>query len=219
MALKTHFLTASSRMPLPRPASDSGPASNPSDLGSGRSAYQSETGWAKPPSQTQSSHSSILTNMADYDYSPEAYERYVLAQGRIARWVDTTEAHRPEFGNPFVDPSLIPTSPGHRPTHSMHDVPPTLISPPGAPASYAPQNFNPVYMTGEQQQGNLYMYPTRLPYLPGMYSADAGQPVHPSQQQGIIAAQQSVIDPKPMFYQRIFGQGKGKGKNSSRRSG
>ncbi|KAF8641076.1 hypothetical protein AX17_000720 [Amanita inopinata Kibby_2008] len=36
--------------------------------------------------------------MTEYDYSPEAFERHMSTQRRIARWVDQTERHRPEFG-------------------------------------------------------------------------------------------------------------------------
>ncbi|PFH54420.1 hypothetical protein AMATHDRAFT_6 [Amanita thiersii Skay4041] len=48
--------------------------------------------------------------MTEYDYSPEAYERYISTQRRIARWVDQTERHRPEFstGND-VTPPVPPT--------------------------------------------------------------------------------------------------------------
>ncbi|KAF8874272.1 hypothetical protein BD779DRAFT_1566992 [Infundibulicybe gibba] len=37
--------------------------------------------------------------MTEYDYSPEAYERHLATQHRIARWVDTTNRHEPL--NPF----------------------------------------------------------------------------------------------------------------------
>lgn len=39
--------------------------------------------------------------MTEYDYSPEAYERALATQNRIAKWVDTTERHRDEFQTPF----------------------------------------------------------------------------------------------------------------------
>ena len=35
--------------------------------------------------------------MTEYDYSPEAYERYLATQNRIAHWVDNCEQHRAEF--------------------------------------------------------------------------------------------------------------------------
>ena len=35
--------------------------------------------------------------MTEYDYSPQAYERYLATQNRIANWVDKTEQHRGEF--------------------------------------------------------------------------------------------------------------------------
>ncbi|KAF7770218.1 hypothetical protein Agabi119p4_6192 [Agaricus bisporus var. burnettii] len=38
--------------------------------------------------------------MTEYDYSPEAYERYVSRQQAIARWVDDTSLYTP--ANPFV---------------------------------------------------------------------------------------------------------------------
>ncbi|KAF9009416.1 hypothetical protein BDQ17DRAFT_1322987 [Cyathus striatus] len=38
--------------------------------------------------------------MTEYDYSPEAYERYLATQNRIARWVDNTLQHNPR--NPFT---------------------------------------------------------------------------------------------------------------------
>jgi len=301
--------------------------------------------------------------MTEYDYSPEAYDRFLHTQQRIAQWVDNTEAHRPEFD---PDSSLLHTRPGHRSTRSMHDdlhfprqrspssssssslsedyinendiprsmqhVPglhpmyqheqrpgpidassrrhhtrrrssshhhrshrsaiqsymvspppntpehpygytvnrgtivspgpygfttkgthtyptspphsnpystptpmsyyntsypfsppsytsPTAISPPGAYSSfYAPQNVNAtVYMSGQQQQQQSYIYPAAYP--PMIYPAGAGQPVYPTQtRRHGMSVQQTVTNPKPLFYQRIFGQGK-KSKSSSRRSG
>jgi hypothetical protein len=282
--------------------------------------------------------------MTEYDYSPEAYDRYLRTQHRIAQWVDNTEAHRPEF-----DASLLPTRPGHRSTRSMHDVlhypprppssssssssepdPPTdiprsmqhvpglhpmyqhqhqqpaaalnasrkrprtrrrssshhhhrprrsiiqpyivspppntpehhpygytvnggtLVSPgpygfskgshmyavspphsgpnsppltyynsqqaaypfpqssytsptsPGAYPFYTPQNAA-AYMSGQQQQGNPYMYTAAAGYPPMMYQQSGGAPVYPVQSQH---GMQSVMNPKPLFYQRIFRQGK-----------
>lgn len=43
--------------------------------------------------------------MTEYDFSPEAYERYIHTQQRIATWVDQTEEHRPEFGTAIGTPS------------------------------------------------------------------------------------------------------------------
>ena len=40
------------------------------------------------------------TTMTEYDYSPEAYERYLATQNRIARWVDGTLSVNPR--NPFT---------------------------------------------------------------------------------------------------------------------
>lgn len=56
--------------------------------------------------------------MTEYDYSPGAYERYLETQQRIARWVDETEGHRPEFkleGN-------RPSSQGHTRRGQSHSM-------------------------------------------------------------------------------------------------
>lgn len=47
--------------------------------------------------------------MTEYDYSPEAYERYMAKQHAITRWVDETSHHAP--ANPFL-PSEALGSPG-----------------------------------------------------------------------------------------------------------
>lgn len=57
--------------------------------------------------------------MTEYDYSPEAYERYLATQTRIANWVDKTEQHRPQF-QPAV-PSGSPPDPSMRPRHPSYD--------------------------------------------------------------------------------------------------
>lgn len=51
--------------------------------------------------------------MTEYDYSPEAYERYLSTQRRIASWVDRTETCRPQFANALAPPSEY--LPGHEP--------------------------------------------------------------------------------------------------------
>lgn len=43
--------------------------------------------------------------MTEYDYSPEAYERHLNTQRRIATWVDRTEAYRPQFASALSPPS------------------------------------------------------------------------------------------------------------------
>lgn len=40
--------------------------------------------------------------MTEYDYSPEAYERYIKTQERISKWVSQTKAHERRYANPFV---------------------------------------------------------------------------------------------------------------------
>jgi hypothetical protein len=49
--------------------------------------------------------------MTEYDYSPEAYERYLATQNRIAKWVDETEHHRSEFKHAVPTGSSRDSSP------------------------------------------------------------------------------------------------------------
>ena len=43
--------------------------------------------------------------MTEYDYSPEAFDRFTATQDRIAKWLDNTEQHAPEFQSPFDQPT------------------------------------------------------------------------------------------------------------------
>ena len=53
------------------------------------------------------------TIMTEYDYSPEAVERYYEKQKSIARWVDKQAYEASNYGNPFVpDPPSRSTSGG-----------------------------------------------------------------------------------------------------------
>ena len=49
--------------------------------------------------------------MTEYDYSPEAYERHMATQNRIARWVDTTQQYPQQ--NPFTPATPAPTTVHH----------------------------------------------------------------------------------------------------------
>jgi len=65
--------------------------------------------------------------MTEYDYSPEAYERFMANQRRISHWVDNTERYREEFstGNditPPVPPTVYGDDPLRRRTAS-HEAP------------------------------------------------------------------------------------------------
>ncbi|KAG6908082.1 hypothetical protein DXG01_006217 [Tephrocybe rancida] len=48
--------------------------------------------------------------MTEYDLSPEAYDRYIASQQRIANWVNTTEGHRNEYGNALTVPASVASS-------------------------------------------------------------------------------------------------------------
>lgn len=66
--------------------------------------------------------------MTEYDFSPEAYDRYMHTQQRIASWVDQTEEHRPQFGSAttqssqhYTPPMLNPGPLLERGFHSVHE--------------------------------------------------------------------------------------------------
>lgn len=52
--------------------------------------------------------SSSCSAMTEYDYSPQAYERHLATQNRIANWVDKTEQHRGEFQSANAGPGPQP---------------------------------------------------------------------------------------------------------------
>ncbi|EIN08133.1 hypothetical protein PUNSTDRAFT_120611 [Punctularia strigosozonata HHB-11173 SS5] len=66
--------------------------------------------------------------MTEYDYSPDAYEKYLARQQRIADWVDSTNSQAHRYKNPFVHaPSSIAPSTSSDSSHfsrrpsSRHD--------------------------------------------------------------------------------------------------
>ncbi|KAF5356204.1 hypothetical protein D9756_004114 [Leucocoprinus leucothites] len=55
--------------------------------------------------------------MTEYDFSPEAYDRYIQTQSRVANWVHHTEQHRRGFE------SAAPGAPGIPPVPRRHSPP------------------------------------------------------------------------------------------------
>lgn len=58
--------------------------------------------------------------MTEYDYSPDAYNRYLHTQNRVSNWVSQTKAHERQYANPFVPsaangPPPPPSPPPPRP--------------------------------------------------------------------------------------------------------
>ncbi|KIM48255.1 hypothetical protein M413DRAFT_226400 [Hebeloma cylindrosporum] len=88
--------------------------------------------------------------MTEYDYSPEAYERYLATQTRIANWVDKTEQHRPYF-QPAVPSGSPPANPS-RPSYDSLSKPKHSSPPP--PARHHPQQY-----VQPQQRRQLYIHP------------------------------------------------------------
>lgn len=86
--------------------------------------------------------------MTEYDFSPEAYDRYIQTQNRVANWVNHTEQHRQVFeaalpGAPGMTPVPRQQSPpiperrvpSHRPTPSYPMAPIYHRAPPSSSSS------------------------------------------------------------------------------------
>lgn len=119
--------------------------------------------------------------MTEYDFSPEAYERYLATQNRIANWVDKTEQHRAEFqsvaGGPQdlsrsgpVSSSKPKRSSPSPPRRHHSDKPNQLVIHPPPPESdssdsyyegpWPPGPFSPQYPTQQPLLSPPLMSPT-----------------------------------------------------------
>ncbi|KAJ7600049.1 hypothetical protein C8J56DRAFT_909451 [Mycena floridula] len=132
--------------------------------------------------------------MTEYDYSPEAMEKFMANQQRIAKWVDNTEAHAHEFCAPDV-PSPTSGHPGHsahRPPTPHHKRAPKPIIPPALP--FADPLVAPPYMfqspppspLGAGYSAQQAMYPAQTQAYPAKAQA---YPAGYSQQQGYSSEQ------------------------------
>jgi len=127
--------------------------------------------------------------MTEYDFSPEAYERYTATQNRIAQWVDDMEQHRPEFQHAVPSKSfpapydLNSRLRGSPPTssHRRRSKPNLFINPPPASLSEDSEDYAaipgpmprsaPVVMNAGRHSP---MYPAAMGPVP-----QTGQPMPP----------------------------------------
>ena len=124
--------------------------------------------------------------MTEYDFSPEAYERYTATQNRIAQWVDNMEQHRPEFQHAVLSksfPAPYDRLRGSPPTssHRRRSKPNLFINPPPASLSEDSEDYAaipgpmprsaPVVMNAGRQPP---MYPAAMGPVP-----QTGQPMPP----------------------------------------
>ncbi|KAF9568447.1 hypothetical protein CPC08DRAFT_757546 [Agrocybe pediades] len=140
--------------------------------------------------------------MTEYDFSPEAYERYLATQARIANWVDKTEQHRAQFEH-AIQPSPPPSgSPPARPSHHSYD------SHHGSRSKRSPPP--PMHLHGHPQQ---YQQPRQLfihPPSPASDSSDDygdGPGPMPLTSPGVVFPQQQQhpaayhhLAPMPMMH-------------------
>ncbi|KAF9455085.1 hypothetical protein P691DRAFT_780407 [Macrolepiota fuliginosa MF-IS2] len=82
--------------------------------------------------QLSPDHRSTRTTMTEYDFSPEAYDRYIQNQNRVANWVHHTEQHRQVFE------AAVPGAPGVFPV-------PRRQSPPIPEHYISPHRPSPAY--------------------------------------------------------------------------
>lgn len=101
--------------------------------------------------------------MTEYDYSPEAMERHLATQQRIARWVDNTLEHSP--ANPFIPlpgehAATQPQTPQSQPQPQPYPHP--------HPAFYTtPQGvISPTYSSSHRTGSNQMHNPNPQPVMP-----------------------------------------------------
>ncbi|KIP05928.1 hypothetical protein PHLGIDRAFT_19570 [Phlebiopsis gigantea 11061_1 CR5-6] len=56
--------------------------------------------------------------MTEYDYSPEAYEKYVENQSRVSNWVSDQSGRYNQYSNPFTGRTTSVPPPSHSSHHS-----------------------------------------------------------------------------------------------------
>ena len=109
--------------------------------------------------------------MTEYDYSPEAHQRFLASMNRIAKWVDNTEHHRSQFAD-----AAAPTAP-----HSMESPrresfqrrpPPLHLPPVGQSYPYPP----PPHSTSSSSDDVVY---ADGPHSPGRMPMSMFQPPAP----------------------------------------
>jgi hypothetical protein len=139
--------------------------------------------------------------MTEYDYSPEAYERYLATQNRIANWVNNTEQNRPQFEHPFQASAPAPAGPSMRPGLMSHDSrQKSKPSPPPSPTHHYPQQF-----AHSQQPRQLFVHPPESDSSdeygegPGPMPLPSPGMVFPPQQPAFHPMAQPMMQPPSMM--------------------
>ncbi|KAK0464154.1 hypothetical protein IW261DRAFT_1598745 [Armillaria novae-zelandiae] len=123
--------------------------------------------------------------MTEYDYSPDAIERYQATMRRISRWVDDAEAHACEFKSPFVPRSDVgdddvPAQPVLSRGMSKR-VPPPLYAP--VPGPMPPHSHGPAPPPPRPPQVPLHgpaPPPSHSRHSPTRHSSSRRSSSHPS---------------------------------------
>ncbi|KAF8905525.1 hypothetical protein CPB84DRAFT_1745462 [Gymnopilus junonius] len=138
--------------------------------------------------------------MTEYDYSPEAYQRYLATQNRIANWVDHTEQHRSQFEHAFQasppeGPSMVSNGDMSYDSHHISKRSPSPSFTRHYPQQFAHvqqprQLFVPPPESGSSDEYGEGPGPMPLSY-PGMMFSPQPPPFHP--------VVQSMVSPPPMM--------------------
>ena len=124
--------------------------------------------------------------MTEYDFSPQAYERYLATQNRIANWVDKTEQHRGEFQSANTDPPDLTRS-GPGPTSSHSKLKRSSPSPPRRQHPQPKQLVHPPPPESDSSSDDYY----EGPWPP----ASMHQPLPPMQQQHLSSLPPVMMAP------------------------
>ncbi|KAF9535414.1 hypothetical protein CPB83DRAFT_830438 [Crepidotus variabilis] len=133
--------------------------------------------------------------MTEYDYSPEAYERYLATQNRIAKWVDDAERHRPEFKH------AVPTNQSRDNSRDSSPEPSRRLKRSGSSRRPKPNLFiSPPPFDSDSDDPEMYgPGPGPMPLsAPGMMYAGP-QPNHYPNMMPASAMPQPMLSPPPMM--------------------
>ncbi|PPQ87024.1 hypothetical protein CVT25_000001 [Psilocybe cyanescens] len=141
--------------------------------------------------------------MTEYDYSPEAYERYLATQNRIANWVDNTEQHRPQFENAL---SSVPAGSSSRSAPMPYDA--------HRPSKHSPAPPSPPHRSQYQHPRQLFIHPPSpvsdssdgYGHGPGPMPLSSPPPMmmYPPQQPAYLPMGQPMVSPPPMMMHQSY---------------
>ena len=143
-----------------------------------------------------SHHCSVfhITTMTEYDYSPEAFEKYMERQTSVARWVDRQAQESHKYRNPLVPDEYAPSASPSRSNSGGSgggggrgaNLPRSVSTPPEPRHQHShTQVYAPAYGYGQQNQ---------------VYGHRSGHSSHRSHTSNHSASTATLVQPQPHRY-------------------